>query len=469
MYNKTKTVIVYLAMNSKKDETYGRDSRSMLEKSLDSLFENYNNDFNHDIIVFYDNKYPFLEKDQYEIKKNRNIKFHLLDDNLWKPPDCEELKNNSDQSKWVQPKFSLGYRNMMRWYGVLIYKYLDNLGYEWYMRMDDDSLLHSKINYDLFQFMYNNNYEYGFRAYCNDAISVSDGLIEFCYNYCNKNNIEPTFLNRYTLYNSEKTTKNYNILGYYNNFLITNLKFWLRDDVQLFLKHFDNSGFQYTKRWNDLISQAVTIQIFMERKKLYHFNDFSYEHTTFGGIFNNKHIIEWGGLYPDTKNESKLLDYTRKWYDTYGIYYKNTFDTYNIEDCLHKYIDLNLLNLNTNTNNNFKILNDDLYYLGIHDDNDIMNAITDHWINCYTNIKRCIQYQYQSPFAFLWYTESKKLYVINNKNIISIKPEIKQNNCISFVVKKDLFTQNITNMNKSNLNIINQSIPHVNMKNIIYK
>lgn len=45
MYNKDKTVIVYLAMNTAKDESYGRDSRTMLETSLDSLYMNYNNEF----------------------------------------------------------------------------------------------------------------------------------------------------------------------------------------------------------------------------------------------------------------------------------------------------------------------------------------------------------------------------------------------------------------------------------------
>jgi alpha 1,2-mannosyltransferase len=463
MYDKSKTVIVYLAINSKKDETYGRDSRSMLEKSLDSLFENYNNNFNHDIIVFYDNKFPFLEKDQNDIKKNRNIKFNLLDGDLWKPPDCQELIKNPDQSKWNQPKFSLGYRNMMRWYGVLIYKYLNDLGYEWYMRMDDDSILHSKINYDLFEFMYNNNYEYGFRSYCNDHISVSDGLIEFCYNYCEKNNINPTFLNKYTLHNSKKTTKEYNILGYYNNFLITNLKFWLRDDVQLFLSNFDNTGYQYTKRWNDLISQAVTIQIFMERNKIYHFNDFTYEHTTFGGNFNNKQVIEWGGLYPDTTTIN--VEYTNKWYETYGFYYKNTFDTYKIEDCLEKNETdtLNVANIHLN-NENFKPLNnDDLYYLGVYDEIDIMNTINDHWINCYTNIQRCIQFQYQSPYAFIWYKKSKKLYVINNKNILH-KNADNANASISFIVKKNLFTQNIIKTTSKNTNTLPFS-----MKNIIYR
>ena len=126
-YDKSKTVIVYLAMNTQRDESYGRDSRSMLEKSLDTLYENYNNQFKHDIIIFFDKKFPFEEKDREEIKKGRNeIQFRLLHDFLWSPPHCQEIHNNPNPSKWVAPHFSLGYRNMMRWYGILIYDYLNH-------------------------------------------------------------------------------------------------------------------------------------------------------------------------------------------------------------------------------------------------------------------------------------------------------------------------------------------------------
>jgi hypothetical protein len=201
----------------------------------------------------------------------------------------------------------------------------------------------------------------------------------------------------------------------------------------------------------------------MERNKIHHFNDFTYEHTTFGGNFNNKQVIEWGGLYPDTKTIN--VEYSNKWYETYGFYYKNTFDTYKIEDCLENEANtLNIANIHLD-NENFKPLNnDDLYYLGVYDEIDIMNTINDHWINCYTNIQRCIQFQYQSPYAFMWYKKSKKLYVINNKNILYKNSD---NSSISFIVKKNLFTQNI--VKTSTIISKNTNNLSFSMKNIIYR
>lgn len=447
MYNKDKTVIVYLAMNTVKDETYGRDSRTMLEKSLDSLYLNYNNEFKHDIIIFYDSKYPFTESDIQDISKGRKeIRFQLIPDSLWCPPECEEIRKNPNPKRWIDPKFSIGYRNMMRWYGILIYKYLVDLGYEWYMRMDDDSLIHSRIEYDLFKFMYDNQYEYGFRSYCNDGLGVSQGLIEFCKKYCDNNDIKPTFLHRYGMYNEISTTSKHNILGYYNNFLISKLAFWMREDVQKFLQAYDQSGYQYTRRWNDLISQAVTVQIFMDRNKVYHFNDWCYEHTTFGGEYDNKNSIAWGGLYPSVKNNKIVsTNYIQKWQKDYKVYHKNTFDTLNVEDCLYKtnieFLSKKLLN-NRDT---FRPLNnDDCYLLGKYDNiEDVYMAINDYWINCSTSVQRAIQFQYRPPVAFTWFhSEShgdfhKKLYAINNKRLLNT---VEYNpNTTSFLVTSDLF------------------------------
>ena len=441
-YNKNKTVIVYLAMNTKKDILYNRDSRSMLEKSIDSLYKNYNNTFRHDIIIFYDSKFPFLEKDQQDIIKNRSeISFKLLSGDLWSLPNFITL-NSKD---WIEPHVPVGYRHMIRWYGILIYKYLIDLGYEWYVRLDDDSLIHSEINYDMFKFMYDNNYEYGFRAYSNDHIMVSNNLIELCDTYIKKNNITPTFLNRFT---REWKTKEYNILGYYNNFLVSKLSFWINDDVQKFLKEIDNSGYIYTKRWGDLIIQAVTIQIFMNRNKLYHFNDWCYEHVT----LNKNHII-CGGLYPKIENSNIVeTDYSKKWKEKYNTYHDNSFHTLNIKDCItitnQDIINKDLLNnceqtyvkkliktptgiMPIKTNK----INANVIYLGLYDNiEDVYNRIHDHWLNCSTTVKRSLQFEYDKPYAFLWY--NNKLYVINNKDLLTIS-----DNSICFVVNKSIIIE----------------------------
>lgn len=52
---------------------------------------------------------------------------------------------------------------MMRFYSVTIWQTFWLLGYEWIMRFDDDSRLHSAIPYNLFENMRAENKIYGYR------------------------------------------------------------------------------------------------------------------------------------------------------------------------------------------------------------------------------------------------------------------------------------------------------------------
>jgi hypothetical protein len=306
--------------------------------------------------------------------------------------------------------------------------------------------------------MYKNNYEYAFRSYCNDGISVSDGLIEFCSKYLETKKIKPKFLNNFIINKERKISQCYNILGYYNNFLISKISFWMRPDVQDFLKEFDNTGYQYTRRWNDLISQAVTIQIFMEPTKVYHFTDWCYEHCTFKGVYDDKAEIEWGGLYPEIKNNKIVeTEYTKNWKKKYSFYHINTFDTYNVKEILNV-SNTDLLYCRLPHNNSFRPLkNDDVYYLGKYSNiEDVYCAINDHWVNCETScVKRCLQFTYKPPIAFTWFNSNDHspihvngLYAINNEKIINTH---KTTSTLSFRVVKDIYIDNYNEPKESGI------------------
>ena len=442
IYDKSKTVIVYLAMNTEKDETYGRDSRSMLEKSLDLLYINYNAVYKHDIIIFYDDKYPFLEEDQINIRKDRNeIKFINIPKELWCPPASSmEIIKNPDIKNWCCPNMPIGYRNMIRWFGIHIYTFLHNLGYEWYLRLDDDSFIYSEINYDLFKFMIENNYLYGFRVYSNDNICVSNGLIEFCKMYCDNNNIGLGFMSKYSYENNSYNTSKYNILGYYNNFHITAVSFWIQPKVQRFLNAIDQSGYMYTRRWGDLLSQSASVQIFMDRNKLYHFNDWTYEHATFSRYYTNKNQLNHGGLYPKISDyENTQSEYAIDWQNKYLVYHRHSFDTLDIKNCLTS-IPLDMLYFVLNHNTNFKIFNNnDVYYLGECDSiESVYYTIEDHLMNCEDKLIRDMQFKYPVPIAFTWYKSvehgffNKKLYAINNCSIVKVNYDMTTTSFIMF-------------------------------------
>ena len=311
-----KPVIVYLAQNTARDPQYNRDSRSLLEKSLDLLYKNYNDRFKHDILIFHEG--DFKPKDQEEIAQGRKeIKFQYVDLSL---PDflpkeeVPEFWGDGDSTR-----FGMGYRHMIRFFAVRLFRILNEMGYDWVMRLDDDSFIHSPIDYDLFEFMEKKGYEYGYRVDIDEPESTARGFGEELFAYIRANQINPTFfyercqptgiktqvsnlvktlamrINPRKHYQMDRAYR-YDLWGYYNNFFISKLSFWLSKDVQHLMNHFDRVGGWYKHRWGDLNFQSAAVQIFLPKEKLYKFTDWTYEHATFkqGKLF-------WGGIYPGDK------------------------------------------------------------------------------------------------------------------------------------------------------------------------
>ncbi len=318
--------IVYLAQNTPKDTQYGRDSRSMLEKSLDLLYKNYNNQFKHDILIFHEG--DFATDDQASVKKGRNeIKFQEIQFEIPHFLNRKEIPEKWDGS------FGMGHRHMIRFYSLQIFDILKGLGYDWFFRMDDDSFIHSKIEYNLFEYMDNNGHEYGYRVNIKEPERTSFGFSEMILAYLKAERIKPyTFLQNFeksaSLNNeyfslkgkikrkivgvldnlSEKLNHDlnnwpppteWNRIGFYNNFFITRVDFWLQPHVQSLIHHFDRTGGIYKYRWNDLIFQTAVVQIFLPETKVHKFQDWTYEHATFK---NSK--LDWGGIYPGKGDEN---------------------------------------------------------------------------------------------------------------------------------------------------------------------
>jgi alpha 1,2-mannosyltransferase len=183
-------VIVYLAQNKQKDTQYGRDSRTLLERSLDLLYKNYNDRFRHDVLIFHEG--DFKPIDQEEVAKGRKeIKFKEIQFAL---PDF--LPRVEVPHIWYSGdggKFGMGHRHMIRFYAVRIFQILNDLSYDWFFRMDDDSFIHTPIHYNLFEFMKEHGYEYGYRVDIRDAESSARGFGETVFAYIKAEKLHPPF------------------------------------------------------------------------------------------------------------------------------------------------------------------------------------------------------------------------------------------------------------------------------------
>ena len=133
------------------------------------------------------------------------------------------------------------------------------------MRMDEESFIHSKIRYNLFDNMTASSYVYGFRS-CSYELSR---IFPVWNDYIANHTIRP----------NRPLQRNLGC-GFYNNWFIGNVTFFLSPQVQDWLRYVDQLGIIYRRRINDLLIQAAAVYAFAHTHQIHRFLDFTYEHFT---------------------------------------------------------------------------------------------------------------------------------------------------------------------------------------------
>ncbi|KAL3799951.1 hypothetical protein HJC23_007424 [Cyclotella cryptica] len=273
-------VIVYLAQFGKYHTSYGFQQNSnkesitglsKLNKSLELLYRNYVDSFpSCDILIFFDSDHAPDNETMVELRRDRpQLQFRELKGKWWELP--HGLKP-IDRFQWNRPAFSIGYRHMIRWFAILIWKYLWDEGYSHVMRIDDDSYLHSKIKYNIFDFMRRNNKRYGFRMpVLEEAVGVGYDVIidEFL-------NVNPNTTSQDLI----DTFRKERYVGFYNNWFIADISFFLTPPASLLLDLIDQIDIIYTQRTGDLVIHSTVVRLFLNPNQIQWFRDFTYEHMT---------------------------------------------------------------------------------------------------------------------------------------------------------------------------------------------
>lgn len=317
--------IVYLAQNTARDAQYGRDSRTLLEKSLDLLYTHYHARFRHDVLIFHEG--DFDVEAQEAVRRGRpEIHFQKVDFSL--PAFLDPASVPTEWTDGKGARFGMGHRHMCRFYAVELFDRLEALGYDWFFRMDDDSFLHSPIDYDLFAFMEERNLTYGYRVDVLEAPRCSRGFAELVHAYALAEGIDLSGFQHARVSIGRRLqvfaeavwhelrraparapSQPYAHWCYYNNFFITPLAFWKSEPVQQFLRFLDRSGGIYRYRWNDLLIQSAAVQLFLRPEQIHKFTDWSYEHASIAGT-----TVRWGGYYPAPNDTSGAAQFKK----TYG-------------------------------------------------------------------------------------------------------------------------------------------------------
>ena len=214
-----------------------------------------------------------------------SISFERVPPEHWRLPAALEGANRSEWSGW--PRFSVGYRHMCRWYVIGLWEVLAARGYEWVMRMDEDSRLLSPIRHDLFAHLAGRGQAFGFHMASYESGFEGERFHTFVRRFLvatHGADFRPSWLLESCGANA--TVADFSVrrcgqlYGFYNNFFVSSVSFWTSPDVRRFLAHVDESHTIYTRRYGDMLLQSVALQTYLPREQAQMLDEFTYEHAT---------------------------------------------------------------------------------------------------------------------------------------------------------------------------------------------
>ena len=252
--------IVYLVRSSEDDLIDFNKSLSLLEKNLIPFTDNV------DLVVFCEKSFGKFKS---RVETQLDIKYQLIEFNL--PDYPKEILDNIPEFfphpthgngpvAWGHPGFSMGYRHMCRFFSGEMYKFDVIKNYDYYLRLDTDSFIHTPLNYDIFEWAKENECYYGFIAPAvqQDNEKVVEGLWDFV-NQVYPNNIPDRLM-------------------FYTNFELGKVSWFLTSEYMNFYNYIDKSGGIYSRRWGDAPIKFLGINLFMNKQNIIPVQGFTYQH-----------------------------------------------------------------------------------------------------------------------------------------------------------------------------------------------
>jgi len=177
---------------------------------------------------------------------------------------------------------------MGQWRLVFALPFARRLGYEYMLQIDSDSYVAEPLGFNIIKLMAEKGAWMAWRHAVQDWTGVCWGLPELARYHIVAERLHPEFLYENCkpkdisgLFTAESTDapadQGWNRLVPVGNFLVMNLQFWFRQDVQKFLKLVLSTGGYFRFRWNEQAVMAMVWHMFLNNTNVHQFS-FPYEH-----------------------------------------------------------------------------------------------------------------------------------------------------------------------------------------------
>lgn len=283
-----KAAIFILTQNNEVRRTY-------LKTSLYFLFRHFNAKFKYPVVILHEGDYDAIAQREILMSIRDScrdlVSFVHLDPDDFVIPDHIDKKKmaNCIATKPVPYWRNEKYRLMCRWWMVHFHKYAK--GYDYVMRLDDDSIIEEPIENDLFQWMADNDLIYSSNLVhvdcgicCHDMKEFFEDLDPSKKDMISKIFVPSEMPNNHVMagfrsllsitqgskasdYVSGEKLKIWMPTMYYNNFFITQTAFWRQDTVQKTIDAIDKHGGIFYYRWGDAPLQSIIVLLHSDDSK----------------------------------------------------------------------------------------------------------------------------------------------------------------------------------------------------------
>ena len=271
-----------------------------LTKSLQHLFENFNDQFHYPVAIFHygamNERFTFCICEAALNRERASVIHMVAAENIREFPPSFRGEDYSGGREIVFRNYFPDYQFMCAFFFLGIYRQSwiieNNISY--YMRLDSDSYILSKINYDIFEYMRKHNLAYAYRVRSGESSCCSRYLTKLIRMYIRDEGMQITskdveWIGKYNWEELEMldTTKESAapMEQYYANLEVVNVQSF-RDDPEVFkweMAVWNDTRYHvngiFTQRWGDSLLRFYTVHLFPQLwKRIHYLCDIEYYH-----------------------------------------------------------------------------------------------------------------------------------------------------------------------------------------------
>ncbi|VEU21291.1 DEKNAAC102558 [Brettanomyces naardenensis] len=251
----------------------------------------FNNRYHYDWVFL--NDQPFTE--EFIKLVNASVAgeahFGLIPKEQWSLPDSvniaemkrgmDKLMNDPDGA--VPYGDSLSYRHMCRFESGFFYRHELLQRYDYFWRVEPGVRLRCEVRYDLFKYLQDGNYDYGFTISLLEYPKTIPSLFSTFRKSLHDLGVDGLLAdpNNYSGFIVDRNTGEYNYCHFWTNFEIGNLNvFRSRQYNEIFEKLDQTNGFYY-ERWGDAPVRSLILSTILERGRIKRLANIGYTHPPY--------------------------------------------------------------------------------------------------------------------------------------------------------------------------------------------